>query len=125
MPASAWFVATDADAAGDKFAAGWPESAKRVRPFGGCKDWGELHESGRSRIRYHWLPLLGWKPPSWEDLASQRWRPTTEGAEPPDEPDVTPERAAWLLEFNALIGRPNPPELGEVGQDRLSTQESR
>src|SRR5262249_50095899 len=37
-----WFVALDADRAGDDAAAEWPARAVRVRPPEPCKDWGEL-----------------------------------------------------------------------------------
>ncbi|WP_337177678.1 CHC2 zinc finger domain-containing protein [Paludisphaera sp.] len=74
LPATPWFIAVDADQAGDKFADGWPARAERVRPFGGEKDWTDLHATGRNRIRYHWLPLLGFKA-KWEDLEPQRWGP--------------------------------------------------
>jgi hypothetical protein len=33
-----WFVATDAEEAGDKAASGWPAAARRVRPPGAFKD---------------------------------------------------------------------------------------
>ena len=41
----------------------------------GAKDWTELHMQGWNAIRYHWLPLLGWVRPSWDDLATERWGP--------------------------------------------------
>jgi DNA primase len=40
LPAPTWFLALDADDAGDKAASGWPARARRVRPPVG-KDWTE------------------------------------------------------------------------------------
>ena len=34
VPASPWFIASDGDEAGDRFASRWPATAKRVRPLG-------------------------------------------------------------------------------------------
>ncbi len=78
-----WFVALDADPAGDSAAAKFPASAVRVRPPDPDKDWGEVHAKGANRIRYLWgryLPMsMG-----WESLGSQRWGLGLEGnvAEP-------------------------------------------
>jgi DNA polymerase family A len=44
LPADPWYVATDADEAGDQAAAGWPARARRVRPS--LKDWGEMFQAG-------------------------------------------------------------------------------
>jgi len=69
-----WFIALDADTAGDSAAAKFPASAIRVRPPGPGKDWGEVHAGGANRIRYHWgrcLPISK----SWGELESQRWGP--------------------------------------------------
>jgi DNA primase len=49
-----WYIALDADAAGDSAAAKFPASAIRVRPPAPDKDWGEVHAGGVNRIRYHW-----------------------------------------------------------------------
>ena len=65
-----WFIALDADQAGDRAAAKFPAWAIRVRPPEGVKDWTELWQSGRNRIRYQWgryLPLSK----SWDVLAAQ------------------------------------------------------
>jgi len=53
LAAPEWFLATDADEAGDKAAAGWPARARRLRPPEG-KDWTEFHATGPNRIRYLW-----------------------------------------------------------------------
>src|SRR5205823_3404173 len=39
--APVWYLAHDADDAGDKAAAEWPARVRRVRPPDPCKDWGE------------------------------------------------------------------------------------
>ena len=74
VSAPSWFVATDADEAGDKAASGWPAVAIRVRPPEGVKDWTELWQAGRSSIRYLWGRYLPMSKP-WEELAAQRWGP--------------------------------------------------
>jgi len=53
-----WFIALDADKAGDSAASKFPARAIRVRPPD--KDWGEVHAGGANRIRYLWgryLPM--------------------------------------------------------------------
>jgi len=49
-----WFIALDADPAGDSAAAKYPASAIRVRPPDPDKDRGEVHAGGANRIRYQW-----------------------------------------------------------------------
>jgi hypothetical protein len=51
-----WYVATDADPAGDKAASGWPEHAIRVRPPSG-KDWTDAHKAGID-LRRWWIDHL-------------------------------------------------------------------
>src|SRR5262249_56885202 len=71
-PAAPWFVATDADDAGERAAADWLTSgrAHRVRPPEPDKDWTEVHQGGFNRLRYYWTRLL--RPaPSWAQLAGQ------------------------------------------------------
>jgi DNA primase len=46
LPAPVWFLATDADEAGDKAASGWPARAHRVRPPAPHKDWTDAHLAG-------------------------------------------------------------------------------
>ena len=74
MAACPWYIATDADEAGDKAASEWPAVAIRVRPPEGVKDWTELWQAGRSSIRYLWGRYLPMSKP-WEELAAQRWGP--------------------------------------------------
>jgi hypothetical protein len=78
-----WFIALDADQAGDSAAAKFPASAIRVRPPGPGKDWGDVHREGENRIRYHWGRYLSMST-SWESLESQRWGPPLEGEDSPD-----------------------------------------
>jgi hypothetical protein len=67
-----WFIALDADQAGDSAARKFPVSTVRVRPPVPDKDWGEVHSGGANRIRYHWgrcLPLAKTR----EQLEPLRW----------------------------------------------------
>lgn len=45
---SPWYVAHDADPAGDASAAAWPAGVIRVRPPDPDKDWGDVHAGGRA-----------------------------------------------------------------------------
>lgn len=67
-----WFVALDADQAGDSAASKFPARAIRVRPPD--KDWGEVHAGGPNRVRYYWGQYLPMSK-SWGELESQRWGP--------------------------------------------------
>ena len=57
LAAAPWFIATDADEAGDKAASGWPARATRVRPPKG-KDWTEAAQAGID-LRRWWSDHLG------------------------------------------------------------------
>ncbi len=59
MGVSHWYLALDADEAGDKAASQWSEGAIRVRPPEGLKDWTELKQSGPDRPRQFWARYLG------------------------------------------------------------------
>ncbi len=76
LAAAPWFIATDADEAGDKAASEWPARAIRVRPPEGVKDWTELWQAGFNAIRYHWGRFLPMTTPL-EELAAQRWGPAS------------------------------------------------
>ena len=58
LAAAPWYVALDADPAGDKAASEWPARAIRVRPPAPCKDWTEAF---RYPINLHrwWTDRLG------------------------------------------------------------------
>ena len=53
LAAPVWFLAHDADPAGDKAASGWPARAERIRPPA-RKDWGECHQD-RVDLRRWWI----------------------------------------------------------------------
>jgi hypothetical protein len=72
LPAAPWYIATDADDAGDNAASGWPESGIRVRPPAPHKDWGALHAAGFNLIRYIWHRILV-PPTPWEEMTKERW----------------------------------------------------
>jgi CHC2 zinc finger len=74
LAAPVWFVATDADKAGDKAASEWPARAIRVRPPEPFKDWTEAAQAGID-LRSWWLPRLGGTEALWNHLAALRWGP--------------------------------------------------
>ena len=78
LAAVPWFIATDQDTAGEKAAAGWPASARRVRPPGSFKDWTEAKAGGVDLARW-WQDILAGidRPPlfTWDELARWRWGP--------------------------------------------------
>ena len=74
LAACPWYIATDADEAGDKAASGWPAVAIRVRPPQGVKDWTELWQAGRNSIRYLWGRYLPMSVP-FEELGTWTWGP--------------------------------------------------
>jgi len=78
LAAAPWFIATDADVAGDKAASDWPAVARRVRPPGAFKDWTEAAQAGMNLRRWWTDRLGGTEAPAlftWPELAAQRWGP--------------------------------------------------
>jgi len=78
LTAPTWFIATDSDDAGEEAASSWPARARRVRPPGPCKDWGEAHSDGINLRRWWTDRLGGIEAPvlfTWPDLELQRWGP--------------------------------------------------
>ena len=73
-----WFIALDADKAGDDAADGWPARAVRVRPPAPDGDWTEAHQSGVA-LRRWWTDRLGGieapERSTWDELAARRWGP--------------------------------------------------
>jgi hypothetical protein len=100
LAAAPWYVATDADPAGDRAAAGWPASARRVAPPGAFKDWTEAGQGGVD-LRRWWSDRLGGiaAPPlfTWEDLVTWRWGPALG--------DPTPDISLETLEALEPPGR--------------------
>jgi hypothetical protein len=76
-----WYLALDADQAGDKNAATWPARAKRIRPPAPFKDWGDLHRAGFNAIRFHWGGILKRPVSPPEVLLAQRWEPEENAAD--------------------------------------------
>ena len=76
LAAAPWFIATDADAAGDKASGRWPvPRSRRVRPPDPFKDWTEARQGGVN-LRRWWSDRLGGVTPplfTWEDLSAWRW----------------------------------------------------
>ncbi len=105
LAAAPWYIATDADPAGDKAASGWPARAVRVRPPAPHKDWGELHAAGFNLIRYFWHRILA-TPTPWEEMARARWG----GAVGDPEPGIIidkPDRGRLSSVPEAAVGGPN------------------
>jgi hypothetical protein len=99
LAAPIWFVAHDADVAGDKAASEWPARAVRVRPPGALKDWTEAAQAGVNLHRW-WLARLGGTeaPPVFArvERASERWGPALHEPEADDgrDPYALAEREA-------------------------------
>ena len=76
LAAPRWWIATDADAAGDRAAAEWPGRARRVRPPEPFKDWTEARAAGVDLARW-WRDILAGiaRPPlfTWPEMAEWRW----------------------------------------------------
>jgi DNA primase len=78
LPAPTWYLAHDADPAGDKAASGWPARAVRVRPPAPDKDWSEASADGVNLGRWWRDRLGGFENPvraTWDELAAMRWGP--------------------------------------------------
>ena len=80
LPAPTWFIATDADKAGETAASVWPECAVRVRPPGPYKDWtdaardeADLHRWWTDRVGDTEAPSLF----TWDELSSWAWGPAS------------------------------------------------
>jgi hypothetical protein len=96
LGAPTWYIATDADEAGDRAADGWPGRARRARPpmlrphpddhvEKAKTDWTDLHQHGFDLARW-WRDRLGGIETSplftWDDLAAQRWGPAADDPTP-------------------------------------------
>jgi len=78
LAAAPWYVALDADPAGDLAAKGWPSRAIRVRPPDPCKDWTEAFQYPVNLRRWWTDRLGGIQAPAlstWDELAARRWGP--------------------------------------------------
>ena len=93
--AAPWYIATDADEAGDKAADGWPAVARRVRPPVLFKDWTEAAQPGVN-LRCWWLHRLGGTEALWNGLPGWRWGPARDDPSPGviiDKTDEDPRHA--------------------------------
>jgi hypothetical protein len=68
LAAPVWFVAHDADTAGDRSASEWPARAARVRPPDPWNDWTEAAWAGVN-LRLFWAARLG-RETLWRELAA-------------------------------------------------------
>jgi hypothetical protein len=85
LAAPAWYLAHDADDAGDNAALGWPARARRVRPPAPCKDWTEAFQYPINLRRWWTDRLGGIEAPalsSWDELALRRWGPAAGDPDP-------------------------------------------
>jgi DNA primase len=76
LMAPTWFIATDADTAGDKAFTSWPARARRVRPPGSFKDWTEAKAGGINLARWWRDRLDGIECPdllTWDELSAIQW----------------------------------------------------
>ena len=104
LAAAPWFIATDADEAGDRSASGWPTRARRVRPPEG-KDWTEFHLTGFNRLRYLWGGILGRGTTPWSELAALRWGPAV-GDPTPGIVIDRPDRGRMMAALRAAADDP-------------------
>ena len=116
LPAPVWYLATDADDAGDKAASGWPARARRARPPAPDKDWTEAAQAGIN-LRRWWIDRLGGieapERSTWDELAKRHGpgividrpaRPTLAEADGPADESDRQERAA-IMEFDGGLSR--------------------
>ena len=125
LAAPVWYVAHDADKAGDLAASGWPARARRVRPPGAFKDWTEAAQASVNLRRWWSDRLAGTETPplfSWEELAVWRWGPARDDPTPrhhhrPPRPGNLPRRAGSRRFVRRLrLGRPG----GDPGGESMS-----
>jgi DNA primase len=104
LSATPWFIATDADAAGDKAASDWPARTRRVRPPAYFKDWTEARQGGVN-LRHWWGEVLsGVERPylwTWDEVKS------------PDSLDVGCSDRGRLLEVLAAVDLNDPDAVAE------------
>ena len=93
LSACPWYIATDADDAGEKSAEGWSTASDRsvrVRPPGAFKDWTEARAGGVDLRRWWTDRLAGTESPplfTWAELSVKRW-----GVDPAPTLDVGRDR---------------------------------
>ena len=106
LAAPVWFIATDADDAGDRSASGWPARARRVKPPGPNKDWTEAAQAGVGLRRWWSDRLAGTEAPplfSWEELAGWRWGPALNDPTPENVPDLYTIAEREAIQTETLI----------------------
>jgi hypothetical protein len=115
LVAPVWYVAHDADKAGDLAAAGWPSRARRVRPPSPSKDWTEAAQAGVDLRRWWVDHLEGDKTPEPDDpvpceLADQPGGERSGGCLV-DRAEKTGSQQAAILEgqCGATLAKPTPP----------------
>jgi DNA primase len=116
LAAAPWYIATDADEAGDVAASGWPARARRVRPpmlrphpldrvEKPKADWTDLYRHGVN-LRRWWSDRLGGieAPPlfTWEELTLLRWGPAADDPTPGLIVDK-PDRGRMLAALKAAV----------------------
>ena len=99
-----WFIATDADDAGDRAALAWPPArSTRVRPPPPFKDWtdaarGRPGRGGVDLKRWWSERIAGVESPrlfTWDDLSAWRWGPAAGEPEPAAGPVDLDDPDAW------------------------------
>jgi hypothetical protein len=113
LAAPVWYLAHDADPAGDKAALGWPARAIRVRPpcfimpeaGRNTKDWSDLHANGVDLARWWRDRLAGTDAPelfTWDELSTWRWGDSIGDPEPGIVIDK-PDRGRMLAALKARV----------------------
>lgn len=118
--AAPWYVATDADDAGERAASAWLSCprARRLRPPAPFKDWTEAVGSPEGSkdcgmdLRRWWGAILAGDPSpptfTWDELARWRWGPALDDPEPGIIID-RPDRARMMAALEILNGGPGAP----------------
>jgi hypothetical protein len=112
LTAAPWYLALDADDAGERSCSWWPERAIRVRPPSG-KDWTEAAQAGVD-LRRWWTDRLGEVEAAPPDPTPRKAPPSADVERVAQSPPVTKARAASM---------PWPPRPAELANWPLAWRE--
>ena len=117
LPAPVWYLATDADAAGEKAASEWPGRTRRARPPAPDNDWTEAAQAGID-LRRWWIDRLGGienpERSTWDELAKRHGPgividrtapPTLTGLADSTADESDRQERAAIMEFDGGLSR--------------------